>query len=48
MITGIRFGSLEPAQKPKQPTVDPQQDPTVKQQQENKNKPGKRNGHRRT
>ena len=32
MITGIRFGSLEPAPKPKQPTVDPLQDPTVKQQ----------------
>ena len=47
MITGIRFGSLEPAQKSKQPTVDPQQDPTVRQQLQNKHKPGKRNGHRR-
>jgi len=47
VITGIRFGSLEPAQKPKQPTVDPQQDPAVKQQQENKHNPGKRNGTRR-
>lgn len=36
MITGIRFGSLEPAQKPKQPTVDPSQDPTVRQQLKNK------------
>jgi len=41
VITGIRFGSLEPAQKPKQPTVDPQQDPTVKQQIKNKNTPRK-------
>jgi hypothetical protein len=36
MITGIRFGSLEPVQKPKQPTVDPRQDPTVQQQQTHK------------
>jgi len=41
VITGIRFGSLEPVQKPKQPTVDPRQDPTVRQQQENKHKPRK-------
>jgi hypothetical protein len=47
VITGIRFGSLEPAQKPKQPTVDPQQDPTVKQQLANKQNKGKTNGPRR-
>jgi len=41
VITGIRFGSLEPAPKPKQPTVDPKQDPTVQQQIKNKNTPRK-------
>ena len=45
MITGIRFGSLEPTPKPKQPTVDPQQDPTVRQQLANKKR---RDGHKRS
>ena len=45
MITGIRFGSLTPTPKPKQPTVDPRQDPTVQQQLTHKKK---RNGHKRS
>jgi len=48
VITGIRFGSLEPAPKPKQPTVDPRQDPTVQQQSANKQNKGKKNEPRRT
>lgn len=48
MITGIRFGSLTSTPKPKQPTVDPRQDPTVKQQFRNKQTKGKHCGSRRT
>jgi len=48
VITGIRFGSLEPAPKPKQPTVDPRKVPTVQQQPANTKNKGKTNEPRRT